>query len=743
MSDHAAVESSSEALHPALRGEPLLHDATVGLTMQLFERVAIVTYDQPASPVNTLNTRVGPVFAQIFERLTQDTTITAVVLRSGKADTWIAGADIDELARVRDAAQGEALSRSGQQLLDQLAALRTPVVAAIHGAALGGGLEVALACHHRIASEHPKTVLALPEVQLGLIPGAGGTQRLPRTVGLQAALDMILTGKNIRAKKALQIGLVHELVHPAILLDIAIARAQQLGRGDSPALRPRKHGATTMLLEDNALGRALVFRQARETVLKKTKGRYPAPLAAIDAIQRGFGDGVPAGLKEEAKHFGELAVSDVSRQLVYLFFATTALKKDTGLPTGVTATAAPVHKLGIIGAGFMGAGIAAVAVQHATLVRMRDASLERLAAGYRSIRDVVRERLKRKQITRTQYDDMLSQVGSTTDYSGFASADLVIEAVFEDLAVKHAVLREVEAAAPHAIFASNTSTIPIGDIAKASPHPERVIGMHFFSPVHKMPLLEVIVTPHTNATTTATAVAYGRAIGKTVIVVQDGPGFYVNRILAPYLNESGRLIDDGARIDAVDDALTRFGFPVGPITLLDEVGIDIAAKSGPIMSAAFGERMAPSASLQRVIESGRTGRKARKGFYRYDESGKRDGVDEAIYALAPAAVPRRTFELELMQRRAVLPLLNEAVRCLEDGIIRSPRDGDIGAVFGIGFPPFLGGPFRYLDTLGAATVVQQLDVLNAHFPGRFDAAPLLRSMAASGARFHPAAGSPA
>jgi 3-hydroxyacyl-CoA dehydrogenase/enoyl-CoA hydratase/3-hydroxybutyryl-CoA epimerase len=300
----------------------------------------------------------------------------------------------------------------------------------------------------------------------------------------------------------------------------------------------------------------------------------------------------------------------------------------------------------------------------------------------------------------------------------------------------------VEGAAPRAIFSSNTSTIPIGDIAKASSHPERVIGMHFFSPVHKMPLLEVIVTPHTDATSTATAVAYGRAIGKTVIVVQDGPGFYVNRILAPYLNESGRLVDDGARIDAVDDALTRFGFPVGPLTLLDEVGIDIAAKSGPIMSAAFGARMAPSATLQRVIESGRTGRKARRGFYMYDDAGKRAGVDEMIYALAPTGAARRSFDPESMQRRAVLPLLNEAVRCLEDGIIRSPRDGDIGAVFGIGFPPFLGGPFRYLDTLGAAAVLRQLDELNAQFPGRFEAAPLLRSMATSGARFH-SAGSPA
>ncbi len=728
--------SVNDALYP-----PLVRDDAVGVTVHVDDGVAVIVYDQPGVPVNTLNTRVAPVFAHIFDLIEQESAIFAAVLCSGKPDSWIAGADIDELARVRTAADGEALSRGGQQLLDRLAALQKPVVAAMHGAALGGGLEVALACRHRIATDHVKTILALPEVQLGLIPGAGGTQRLPRTVGLQVALDMMLTGKNIRAKKALQIGLVHELVHPSILRAVAMERARQLGRGESPTLRARKHGATDMLLEDNALGRKLVFKQARETVLAKTKGHYPAPLAAIDAVQRGYTDGVSEGLAEEARRFGALTVSDVSRQLVYLFFATTALKKDSGAT--IDAEATPVRKVGILGAGFMGAGIASVAVQQPTLVRMRDASLDRIASGWRAVRDVLRERLKRKQITRQQFDDMLSRLSGTTDYSGFASAELVIEAVFEDLAVKHQVLREVEAAAPHAIFASNTSTIPIADIAQASARPDRVLGMHFFSPVHKMPLLEVIVTPHTSASTTATAVQYGRTLGKTVIVVRDGPGFYVNRILAPYLNESGKLLDDGASIDALDEALVKFGFPVGPATLLDEVGLDIAGKSGPIMAAAFGERMRPSTTLLRVIDSGRVGRKARRGFYRYDRKGKRDGVDEDVYALTPAGSVRRVYSVEEIRQRTVLPMLNEAVRCLDEGIVRSARDGDIGAVFGIGFPPFLGGPFRYLDTIGAAVLVQQLDALNRQFPGRYEPAPLLRAMATSGARFHEVAGSPA
>lgn len=715
----------------------LFEDAGTGLRLSVSGRVAWLRYNQPDSPVNTLNSRVGPVFAQCFDRIEQDDAIDGAVLVSDKADTWIAGADIEELRGIREAAEAEALSRGGQQLLDRLAAFRKPIVAAIHGAALGGGLEVALACRHRIASEHDKTVLALPEVQLGLLPGAGGTQRLPRIVGLQAALDMMLTGRNIRARKAWQMGLVHELVHPAILRRVAGQRVQELAAGVPLSLRPRKTPPMQHLLEDNPIGRALVYHKARESVMKKTGGHYPAPLALLDVVKRGLEDGMAAGLAEEARAFGRLAVSAESRHLVSIFFATTALKKDNGLREGQTGTAKPVRKLAVLGAGFMGAGIAGIAVQRGSLVRLKDASLERVAAGMRAVRDVVSERQRRRQITRTQMDDMLSALGPTVDYRGFADVDLVIEAVFEDLAVKHAVLREVEAVAPQAIFASNTSTIPLRDIAAGSRRPSRVIGMHFFSPVHKMPLLEVIVTPETDGDTVATAVAYGKQLGKTVIVVNDGAGFYVNRILAPYLNEAGRLIDDGARVEDVDRALTAFGFPVGPIILLDEVGLDIAGKSGPILAAAFGPRMQPSATLTAVLASGRLGRKARRGFYRYDDKGKRDGVDDALYALTPSGPSRHAVDMTVVQQRTVLPLLNEAVRCLEEGVIRSPRDGDIGAVFGIGFPPFLGGPFRYIDQLGAAKLVAQLETLDAQHPGRYSPTPLLRDMANRGERFHP------
>jgi 3-hydroxyacyl-CoA dehydrogenase / enoyl-CoA hydratase / 3-hydroxybutyryl-CoA epimerase len=558
----------------------------------------------------------------------------------------------------------------------------------------------------------------------------------------------------------LQMGLIDELVHPAVLRRVAVQRARELADG---ALESdgRRHNAARMLLDDNPIGRSVVLRKAREETLKKTHGNYPAPIAALEAVTAGYQGGPGHGYREEARLFGEMTVSTVAKQLIYLFFATNSLKKDPGVEEPVPEILR-VNKLGILGAGFMGAGIASIAVQQRTLVRMKDADHGRVGKGFAAVREVVRERLTRKQITRVQYEDMMSLLGGSIDYSGFGNVDLVIEAVFEDLNVKHQVLREVEQVIrSDAIFASNTSTIPIERIAEGSKRPRRVIGMHFFSPVHKMPLLEVIVTPETDRQVTASVVAYGKRLGKTVIVVRDGPGFYANRILTPYINEAGRLLDEGVSIEEIDDALVSFGFPVGPITLLDEVGLDVASKAGKTMHEELGERFAPPESLAKVIEAGRLGRKSRKGFYLYDEEGKKGGVDPSVYELfrpthstavmtageaavadeafgvAPprltdvttrgVEVTRSTVSATEIQERTVYAMLNEAARCLEEGIIRSERDGDVGAVYGIGFPPFRGGPFRYMETLGNWWLVQKLQDLNDRFPGRFEPAELLRA----------------
>jgi 3-hydroxyacyl-CoA dehydrogenase / enoyl-CoA hydratase / 3-hydroxybutyryl-CoA epimerase len=705
--------------------------------------IAIITIDLPGESVNKVTAAMRAEFAELFGRIESDATVKGVVIISGKPDTWIAGADIDEFLSLSSAADAEALIRGGQALLARLETLRVPVVAAIHGACLGGGLETALACRYRIATEHPKTVLALPEVQLGLLPGAGGTQRLPRLVGLQRALDMILTSRNVRAKKAFQMGLVDELVHPAILREVALDRTRKLADGTLQARHsPKGRGASGILLEDNPFGRSIVFKKAREGVMQKTHGHYPAPLAALHAVQMGYDRGSDAGYREESRAFGELAMSDVARELMFLFFATTALKKDPGID-GIAPDPRPVEMLGVLGAGFMGAGIASIAVQQDTPVRLKDTDLARVGKGLAAVSDVLKERLKKKQITRLQFDDQLLLAGGTAEYTGFGRASLVIEAVFEDLELKHRVLQEVEPLLhDEAVYASNTSTIPIARIAEAAERPNRVLGMHFFSPVHKMPLLEVIATEDTDPDATVTAVAYGKRLGKTVIVVNDAPGFYTTRTLSAYMNEAGRLLDEGASIDAIDAALTAFGFPVGPITLLDEVGIDVGGKVGLVLSEAFGGRMAPSESLRRVVESGRTGRKGRSGFYRYDSEGNKGDVDPTVYEVLPGGAERREMDVREMQHRCVLAMVNEAALCLEQGVLRSARDGDVGAVFGIGFPPFRGGPFRYVDSLGAARVVDDLEQLNGRFPGRFAPSALLVEHARGQKRFYRARGNP-
>ena len=710
--------------------------------------VLIVTLDQPGDSVNKVDRALGASVERVLEQVERDKGIAAMVIASGKPDIFIAGADIEQFLDFKIELDAENASRFGQRLLNLLEKTRVPVVAAIHGACLGGGLELALACRYRVCTDHPKTVLGLPEVKLGIIPGMGGTQRLPRLIGASNALDMILTGKNVRAKKALQLGLVDEMVHPSILLEIAMRRAAELA---DRTLKPNRGGAKGLAgfaLDGNPLGRSVVYRKARATVLENTKGNYPAPLEAIEVVKYGLSNGMTKGLQEEAKVFGRMALTPQSKELVFLFFATTSLKKDSGV-TAPAPTPRAVEKIAVLGAGFMGAGITSVAVQQGTLVRLKDTDPARVGKGLAAVRSVLKERLDRKQITRPQFDDMMSLAGGTVQYTGFGNVDLVIEAVFEDVAVKHEVLQVVEQIIPgDAVVASNTSTIPIAKVAEGLKRRDRVLGMHFFSPVHKMPLLEVIVTPATRKEATVTAVAYGQQLGKTVIVVNDGPGFYTTRILSAYMNEAGRMLDEGVPVDRIDDALVEFGFPVGPITLMDEVGLDIGGKVGAVMAESFGARMMPGQGVRRVVESGRTGRKGKSGFYLYDESGKKGGVDQSVYALirgdgaSDGAVPPPAVPKDEIANRCVMAMVNEAIMCLESGILRSPRDGDIGAVFGLGFPPFRGGPFRYVDALGAEEALSRLDTLDGRFPERFKPAGLLIEMARSNQRFYPADGRP-
>ncbi len=699
--------------------------------------VAVLTFDLPGEPVNKFTMAVRAEFGALLDALAGDGSVRAVVLISGKVDTFSAGADIDEFVALRTADEATRLARVGQALMDRVAGFPKPFVVAIHGACVGGGLEVSLAAHYRIATDHPKTILGQPEVQIGIIPGAGGSNRLPRLVGLRAALDLILTGRQVRAVKALRMGLVDEVVPPAILREVALAAAQRLARGEGRPRRARG-GLVSWFFDRSALGQALVLRRARAITLRRTGGHYPAPLAAIDTIRVSLGSGIELGLPYEAEQFGRLAVSEVSRRLVDVFFATTALKKDPGVAEPAPAPL-PVAQIGVVGAGFMGAGIAAVAALQAGVpVRLKDADLPRVGKGLKAVADVIEGRVRRKSATRLEAARQLALVGGGDGFAGFRRADLVIEAVFEDLAVKQAVLREVEAATrPECLFASNTSTIPIGRIAEASAHPETVVGMHFFSPVHRMPLLEVIAAERTAPRTVVTAVAFGRRLGKTVIVVRDRPGFFVNRILLPYLNEACRLLTERVPIEAIDGAMTAWGFPVGPITLLDEVGLDVAHKAGLVMHDALGARLAPAFDLGALVAGGRLGRKNGKGFFRY-RNGKKAGADPTVYE-ALHLIPGEAPPAERIAERLAYAMLNEAARALEEEVVRSPRDGDVGALFGIGFPAFRGGPFRALDAAGPGQAVAILERFAADYGDRFAPAPLLADLARRGGRFYPTA----
>lgn len=700
-------------------------------TVEYREGVALATLDLPGEPVNKITRAVREELDALLTRWRRDDAVRAIVLRSGKPDTFIAGADIDEFVRLGSRDEAFDLVRIGQALIERIPQLGKPVVAAIHGACVGGGLEAALACTYRIATDDPRTKLGLPEVQLGILPAAGGCQRLPRLIGTRAALDIILAGKTLPAPAAYRRGMVDDLVHPAILTDVAMSVARRLAEGWRPPRR-QTGGLAGRLLDGTAPGRALVYRGARKQVLSRTGGHYPAPLAALDAVAHGMRYGIDAGLDKEAALFAELAVSDVSRELVRIFFASTALKKDRG------ADAAPkrVARLAIVGAGFMGAGIGGTAAAQADLdVRFRDADLAAVGRGLTAARKILDDRRTRRRITRYDYVRQTALLSGGTDWSGFRSADLVIEAVFEDLEVKHNVFRDVEAAVgPETVLASNTSTIPIGDIATATRRPERVLGMHFFSPVDKMPLLEVIAHKGTAAWAIATAVEAGKRMGKTVVVVRDHPGFWVNRILTPYLNEAGRLVTEGVAIERVDGAMKRWGFPVGPITLLDEVGLDVAVKASKVMHAAFGERLAPVAGLGALVDAGLRGRKSGAGFFRY-RKGRRRAVNPAAVALLGVRSGTSVNDVTL-ETRLVWSMLNEAALAFDEGVVRSARDGDMAAVFGIGFPPFRGGPLRWMDTVGATAAVEILRALAEQFGPRFEPAPVLVRLANTGTRFH-------
>ncbi|MGE9553019.1 fatty acid oxidation complex subunit alpha FadJ [Erwinia amylovora] len=699
---------------------------------QRLDNVGVITLDVPNEKMNTLKAEFAGQIREVIAEAQRNPNLAGLVIISGKPDSFIAGADIAMIDSCCSALEAEELARQGQQVMSEIASLSVPVVAAIHGACLGGGLELALACNQRVCTLDDKTRLGLPEVQLGLLPGSGGTQRLPRLIGASGALDMILTGKTLRAEQALKIGLVEDAVPHAILLETAVKMA----------LKGRKSRKTLPLKErllNAPVARALLFTLATKRTQAKTRGNYPATQKILSVVKTGLQQGRSAGYAAEARAFGQLAMTPQSAALRSLFFATTEMKKDRG----ADADPREIKSVGVLGGGLMGGGIAFVTATRGKLpVRIKDIKAEGINHALKYSWDLLSKNVRRRRMTPAQRQQQMALIGGGTDYQGFHHRDLIIEAVFEDLFLKQNMVAEVEANTPaQTIFASNTSSLPIGDIAANAQRPENIIGLHFFSPVDKMPLVEVIPHARTSAETIATTVALAKKQGKTPIVVADKAGFYVNRILAPYINEAMHCLLAGEPIETIDQALVDFGFPVGPIQLLDEVGIDVGTHIMPVLEKAWGQRFRAPEAFDAVLNDNRKGRKNGRGFYLYGSKkpGRRKQGDASLYQLLNLT-PKSHLSRDNIAQRCVMMMLNEAARALDEGVIRSARDGDIGAVFGIGFPPFLGGPFRYMDKLGAEQVVNTLERLMQSQGDRFAPCERLRQMAHGQETFYQSVG---
>jgi 3-hydroxyacyl-CoA dehydrogenase/enoyl-CoA hydratase/3-hydroxybutyryl-CoA epimerase/3-hydroxyacyl-CoA dehydrogenase/enoyl-CoA hydratase/3-hydroxybutyryl-CoA epimerase/enoyl-CoA isomerase len=666
--------------------------------------VAHLVLDAPEKSVNVLSQAVRAELGEHLAALAGRSDLTGLVLGSAKTSGFAAGADIREFVASQEHGYPRhdvvAMCRRVQELYRQLSTLPFPTVAAVQGVCLGGGAELASWCDVRVLASDDRTQFGCPEIKLGLIPGWGGTVRLPRMIGLANAMELICKGEPVDGQRAKALGIACDVVPPEQLLSASIA-AVRAWRRDERYLRERERLSRPVSMSDTEV--TFLGATASAAIQKETQGQYPAPVAALSLMLESSRTSVDEALASEAEAFADLFGSPVNKALVNVFFLTDRAKKP---PLGVPPAAAPLASAGVIGAGIMGAGIAAAQLKRGLATTLIDANPAALEAGTRNVLDEVAYDKSQGKADPEKALRLGLKLHTSGTLSSIAGCEIVVEAIAENLEAKHALYRELEPlVSPSAVIASNTSTLPIHRLATALAHSQRLCGIHFFNPVRRMKLVEIIRGVQTSTETLSTAASFARQIGKFAIVVKDGPGFLVNRLLSPYLNSALELLHEGASVQAIDRAAVQFGMPLGPLALYDLVGLDTAFAAGRTMYEAFPDRFIASPILPALMKAGRLGRKNGLGFYRYagrDQRPERDPAAETI--LATYVKADRGLSSEQITLRLFLPMLLEATRVLEEGVVSDPRDVDIGLIYGLGFPAFKGGLLYWADQVGVASL---------------------------------------
>lgn len=696
-----------------------------------------VIFDLADQKINKLSTSVMLELEQVLAELSNETSVQVVSFESAKKDIFIAGADIEELAQINTIAEAREKGAFGQNIFSAISELPQITVAIINGACVGGGCELALACDFRLLSDNPKTKIGLPEVKLGIIPGWGGTQRLPRLIGLPNALAIILAGKTLDAKRAYKQKLADKVVNGSLMQSETDLFLENLRDSDFRFyLKKRREvkGALPSFISSllkTALGRSFVINQARKNVLKTTQGFYPAPLAAIEVMAQKAD--INDGLQIELEAFAKLAVSDISKNLIALFFLTESVKRDKGADfSGQVKT---VTSAAVLGAGVMGGGIAWLMSSRGLAVRMKDISWDAIALGYAQAASYFAALKKRRRIKQAEIDRNMNRIGGSLEYQGFEAASLVVEAVVEEMKVKKMVLAEAEShLGESALLCTNTSALSVTEMASVLKRPQNFCGMHFFNPVNRMPLVEIIRTQQSSEQTIATAVATVKAWGKTPVVVSDCPGFLVNRILLPYMNEAAYLLEEGADIEMIDQTVRKFGMPMGPLELADQVGIDVGYKVAKILQDGFSERMLVCPLLTSIYEDLKLlGKKGGIGFYCYKD--KKRVVNRTINSVLLDGKSTQ-YSAEQVIDRLMIKMVNEAARCLEEKVVANAGLLDLAMVMGTGFPPWAGGLCRWADSVGLDHIVQKCDRFYIEFGARYEVSPYLRELADSDRGFY-------